>query len=98
MPFGRPALHRDGPVLIEASDFWRYRFQGNRRHLIERHWRRVLSRKDIETAQIGELGSLLHSHASKNRNLLVAISQHSRRNAMKSRIDRIGNIRVCEMR
>ena len=98
MSFGRPALHRNGPVLIEASDFRRYRFQGNRRHLIERHRRRVLPRKDIETAQIGELGSLLHSHASKNRNLLVAISQDSSRNAVKSRIDRIGNICVCDMR
>src|SRR3984957_18610480 len=98
MPLRRPALHGNGPVLIEAPDFRRYRTEGSRRHLIERHWRGVLPREDVQTAQIGELGSLLHLHASNNRNLLVAISQDSSRNAMKSRTDGIGDICVCDVR
>src|SRR6202051_1999768 len=48
--------------------------------------------------QIGELGPLLHLHASNNRNLLVAISQNSSRNSMKTRTDGIGNICVCDVR
>src|ERR1700693_5061680 len=98
MPLRGPALHGNGPVLIEASDFRRYRTQGSRRHLIERHWRGVLPREDVETAQVGELVPLLHLHAPNNRNLLVSISQNSSRNAMKSRTDGIGNICVCDVR
>src|SRR3984957_19172900 len=98
MPLRRPALHGNGPVLIEAPDFRRYRTEGSRRHLIERHWRGVLPREDVQTAQIGELGPLSHLHAYNNRNLLAAISQSSSRNAMKSRTDGIGNICVCDVR
>ena len=98
MSLARPALHGNGPVLIEASDFRRYRTPG-KSSPPDREAReaRPAARRRIG-CEIGELGSLLHAHASNNRNLLVAISQDSSRNAMKSSVDGIGDICVCDVR